>query len=75
MILAVHPIYTGPSNSDYRAANGVSGDLSYDPGTGVITFGESVNSVNGLTGTVVLSTQILLKEQIYIIHCKSKHRF
>ena len=48
--------YTGPGNSDYRAAISVSGDLSYDSGTGVITFSESVNSVNGLTGTVVLST-------------------
>ena len=62
-----YPHTLDPGNSDYRAANGVSGDLSYDQALVLLHPSESVNSVNGLTGTVVLSTQILLKEQIYII--------
>ena len=37
-----------------RAAISASGDLSYDSNTGVISFSESVNSVNGYTGVVVL---------------------
>lgn len=37
-----------------RAAVSVSGDLSYDGGTGVISFTESVNSVAGKTGIVTL---------------------
>lgn len=38
-----------------RTAISVSGDLSYDSETGVISFSESVNSVNGQTGEVVLT--------------------
>lgn len=37
-----------------RSAVSVSGDLSYDGGTGVISFSESVNSVAGKTGIVTL---------------------
>lgn len=33
-----------------------SGQLQYDPGTGVFTFTQTVASVNGLTGTVVLNS-------------------
>lgn len=38
-----------------RAAISVDGDLSYDSATGVITFNESVTSVNGYTGAVELT--------------------
>lgn len=33
-----------------------SGQLQYDPGTGIFTFTQTVASVNGLTGTVVLNS-------------------
>lgn len=33
-----------------------SGQLTYDPNTGVFTFNQTVASVNGLTGTVVLNS-------------------
>ena len=33
-----------------------TGDINYDAGTGVISYTESVNSVNGLTGPVVLTS-------------------
>lgn len=38
-----------------RDSISVAGDLSYDSSTGVITFSESVNSVNGMTGEVNLT--------------------
>ena len=49
------------TNSRARSAIGVSGDLSYDSQTGVIsyttpTFNSDVTSVNSLTGAVVLNT-------------------
>jgi len=44
--------------TDGRARNAISatGDLSYNSTTGVISYTESVNSVNGATGVVVLDT-------------------
>lgn len=50
------------SNNQYftdaraRAALSVTGDGSYDPGTGIITINSPVDSVNGLTGVVVLTS-------------------
>lgn len=44
--------------TDARARGAISatGDLSYNSTTGVISYTESVNSVNGATGVVVLDT-------------------
>jgi len=44
--------------TDARARNAisVSGDLAYNSTTGVISYSESVQSVNGATGVVVLDT-------------------
>ena len=39
-----------------RAAISVTGDGSYDNGTGIITINAPVDSVNGLTGVVTLTT-------------------
>lgn len=39
-----------------RAAISVTGDGSYDPGTGIITIDSPVDSVNGLTGVVTLTS-------------------
>lgn len=44
------------TNSRARAAISVTGDGSYDENTGIITIDSAVDSVNGQTGTVVLTT-------------------
>lgn len=66
VVLGTDNISEGTNNLYYtdtrsRQAISVSGDLSYDNSTGVISFTETpqtsdVNSVNGLTGVVTLNT-------------------
>ena len=47
-----------------RDALSASGELAYNASTGVFSFSESVNSVNGYTGEVVIDNADVLLEQV-----------
>ena len=44
------------TNSNLRSQISATGSINYNTATGVISYTQAVNSVNGLVGTIVLST-------------------